>query len=37
MYEIEKDGKNEPMCRAAKETQIEKTDFCTQWEKVRVG
>ena len=28
---------NDPICRAAKETQMLRTDFWTHWEKVRVG
>ena len=34
---IEKDGNDDPICETAKETQIERTDFWTLWEKARVG
>ena len=35
IYGIQRDGTNNPMCRAAKETQ--RTNFWTQWEKERLG
>ena len=37
IYGLQKDGTNNTMCRAAKETQASRTDFWTQWEKARVG
>ena len=37
IYGIWKDGNNDPICETAKETQIQRTDFWTLWEKVRVG
>ena len=37
IYGIEKDGNNTPVCETAKETQMYKTDFCTLWERERVG
>ena len=37
IYGIQKDGNNDPICETAKETQMERTDFWTLWEKVRVG
>ena len=30
-------GNDDPTCKAARETQMEKTDFWTLWEKERVG
>ena len=32
-----KNGNNNPICKTAKETQIQRTDFWTLWEKVREG
>ena len=37
IYGILKDGNNNPICKTEKETQMYRTDFGTQWEKVRVG
>ena len=37
IYGILKDGNNKPICETAKETQMYRTEFCTLWEKVRVG
>ena len=37
MYGIEKDGNDDPICETAKETQMQRTDFWTMWEKARVG
>ena len=37
IYGIEKDGNDDPICKTAKETQIQRTEFWTLWEKVRVG
>ena len=37
IYGIQKDGNNEPLCETAKETQIQRKDFWTLWEKTRVG
>ena len=37
MYGIYKDDNNDPIHKTAKETQIQRTDFWTLWEKVRVG
>ena len=37
IYEIQKDGTDEPICRAAMETQTQTTDLWTQWGKERVG
>ena len=34
---IKKDGKDNPMCETAKETQMYRTVFWTLWEKERVG
>ena len=36
-YGIQKDGNNDPIRKTAKETQIQRTDFWTLWEKARVG
>ena len=33
---IQKDGTDNPLCRAVKKKQMERTDFWTQWEE-RVG
>ena len=37
IYGILKDGNDNPICKTEKETQMYRTDFGTQWEKVRVG
>ena len=37
IYGILKDGNDNPICRTEKETQMYRTDFCTLWEKARVG
>ena len=37
IYGIWKDGTNDPTHRAAKETQIQRTDFWTLWKRARVG
>ena len=37
VYGIQKDGNDDPTCRDAKETQMKRTDFSTQWEKTKVG
>ena len=37
IYGILKDGNNNPICKTEKETQMYRTDFCTLWEKVRMG
>ena len=37
IYGIYKDGNNDRICKAAKETQLYRTDFWTLWEKARVG
>ena len=37
IYGIQKDGKDDPICKAAKETQMQRTDFWTPWEKARMG
>ena len=36
-YGISKDGNNNPICKAEKETEMYRTDFWTLWEKVRMG
>ena len=36
-YRIKKDGNNDPICLAAKETQMYRIDFWTLWEKGSVG
>ena len=36
IYGILKDGNNNPICKAEKETQMYRTDFYTLWEKARV-
>ena len=33
----QKDGNDSSICKTAKETQLQKTDFWTLWEKVKVG
>ena len=37
IYGILKDGNNNPICKAKKETQMYRRDFWTLWEKARVG
>ena len=37
IYEILKDGNNNPICKTEKETQMYRTDFWTLWEKAGVG
>ena len=37
IYEIYKDGNNDPICERAKETQMYRTAFWTLWERERVG
>ena len=37
IYGIQKDGNDDPICKIAKETKMTRADFCTLWEKVRVG
>ena len=37
IYGIKKDGNDNPTCKTEKETQMYRTEFCTLWEKVRVG
>ena len=37
IYGIQKDGNNNPVCEAAKETKMYRTVFWTLWEKARVG
>ena len=37
IYGIQKDGNDDPVCETAKETQMQRTDFWTLWEKARVG
>ena len=37
IYGIQKDGNDNPICKTEKETQMYSTDFCTLWEKARVG
>ena len=37
IYGIYKDSNANPICKTEKETQMYGTDFCTLWEKVRVG
>ena len=37
IYEIKKDGNDNPVCETAKETQMYRTVFWTLWEKARVG
>ena len=36
IYEIQKDGNDNPVCETAKETQMYRTDFWTLWERERV-
>ena len=37
VYEIERDGTDDPICRKAAKTQEERTDLWTLWVKERVG
>ena len=37
IYGIYKDGNDDPICETAKETQMYRTVFWTQWERARVG
>ena len=37
IYEISKDGKNNPVCETTKETLMYRTVFWTLWERERVG
>ena len=37
IYGVQKDGFDNPMCRATKEAQTYRTDFWTQWEKDEGG
>ena len=37
IYEIQKDGNNNPVRETAKETQMYRTVFWTLWERERVG
>ena len=37
IYGIQKDDNDNPVCETAKETQMYRTVFWTQWEKARVG
>ena len=37
IYAIQKDGNGDPICETGKETQTQRTDFWTLWEKARVG
>ena len=37
IYGSQKEGNDNPVCEAAKETQMYRTIFWTLWEKVRVG
>ena len=37
IYGIQKDGKDNPVCETAKETQMYRTVFWTLWERERVG
>ena len=37
IYQIYKDDNDDPICKIRKETQMERTDFWTLWEKVRMG
>ena len=33
IYGIYKDGNDDPICKATRETPMERTDFWTMWEK----
>ena len=37
IHGILKDGNDNPICKTDKETQMNRTDFGTLWEKARVG
>ena len=37
IYEIQKDGNDNPVCETANETQMYRTDFWTQREREKVG
>ena len=37
IYEICKNGNDNPICKTVKETQMSGTDFWTLWERARVG
>ena len=37
IYEIKKDGNDNPVCKTAKKTQMYRTVFWTLWERARVG
>ena len=37
IFGVQKDGKDNLICKTEKETQIYRTDFWTLWEKARVG
>ena len=37
IHEIQKDGNDNPLCKAERETQVYRTDFWILWEKARVG
>ena len=37
IYGIYKDGNDNPIWKTVKETQMYRTDFCTLWEKARMG
>ena len=37
IYGLQKDGNDNPVCEAAKETQIYQRVFWTLWERARVG
>ena len=37
IYGIQKDSNKDPICKKEKETQMQRTDFWTMWEKARVG
>ena len=37
IYGIYKDGNDDPICKKAKETLIQRTDFWTLWDKARAG
>ena len=37
IYGILKDGNNNTVCKTVKETQMDRTDFWTLWEKARMG
>ena len=37
IYGIQKDGNDNPIYKTEKETQMNRTDFWTLWEKARVG